>query len=426
MSAPLAALDRPALAPLWDAVHARLSTGLPVRSVRVGPLDDDQQSALADLLGLDRLPGDATTVRLDRLDAVLHSSFSVDTRTAVETLRGPVGDRAGVRATAERARRELWAWLAAHPVVAAEPALASWVADVGRAGVVDGSPQATRALLDTALRVIAALPADGAPLPTLADAVLGRTHALDDGTRLSTLVLRALAALYGVPAPTDADGRRALWERAGVANDEVSTQVLVAGLRPTGDDALSHALRLWARAGQASVVTLAQLRGCPGLRVSAGPVWIVENPSLVTMAIARFAASCPPLVCTAGWPSGAAIMLLRQLAASGAHLRYHGDFDGDGLRIAAHVMARTGAEPWRMATADYLAAASPQATGAPLPAVIDGPASLPAVGPVTAARPGQVSEAPWDADLAAALRARDLAVPEERVAPLLLADLVPT
>ncbi len=111
------------------------------------------------------------------------------------------------------------------------------------------------------------------------------------------------------------------------------------------------------------------------------------------MAIARFAASCPPLVCTAGWPSGAAIMLLRRLAASGAHLRYHGDFDGGGLRIAAHVMARTGAEPWRMATADYLAAVSPQETGSPMPAVIDGPASIPAVGPVTAARPGPARSA---------------------------------
>ncbi|OAA27486.1 TIGR02679 family protein [Frankia sp. EI5c] len=423
----LAALDRPGLAPLWDALHDRLSTGRPVTSVRVGPLDDDQQAGLADLFGLDRLPGPRATVRLDRLDARLTVAFGADTRTVVAILRGPIGDRAGSRAAAAHARDELWDWLAAHPVVAAEPALRTWAADARRAGLVDGSVDDTRALLDSALRVLAACPADGRPLPALADALLGHTHALDDGTRLSVLVLRGLAARYGGPAPTGAEERRALWERAGVASDALSAQVLVAGLRLTGDDPLSHALRLWADAGQASAVTLAQLRAFPGpraaeeggkARVGGEPggggtvaVGVVENPSVLAMAIARFGARCPPLVCTAGWPSAAAILLLRQLAQAGLRLRYHGDFDGDGLRIAAHVMARTGAVPWRMATADYLAA---------LPSVLEG--ERPEIVRV-AARPGQVSEAPWDADLAAAVRANDIAISEERLVPILLADL---
>ncbi|WP_268760546.1 TIGR02679 family protein [Protofrankia coriariae] len=269
--------------------------------------------------------------------------------------------------------------------------------------------------------------ADGQPLPAFADAVVGRTHALDDGTRLSTLVLRALAAIYGVAPPAGADERRALWERAGVASDALSAQVLVAGLRPVGDDPLSRALRLWAEAGQASVVTLAQVRACPGLRVVARRVWVVENPSLVTMAITRFGVACPPLVCTAGWPSSAAITLLRQLAASDADLRYHGDFDGDGLRIAAHVMTRTGARPWRMAAADYLAAVAAMPSEAvradAVPAAADHPAAAAPAGSTGVARPGHVTDAPWDQDLAAALRARDIAVPEERLADILLADL---
>ncbi|MCK9928265.1 TIGR02679 domain-containing protein [Frankia sp. Mgl5] len=455
------ALGGPALAPLWGAVHDRLSTGRPVTSVRVGPLGEDQQSALADLFGLDRLPGPRTTIRLDRLDALLTATFGVDTRAVAEALLGPIGDRAGSRAAAAHARSELWDWLTAHPVVVAEPALRPWAADARRAGLVDGSVDNTRALLGAALRVLAACPADGRPLPALADALLGRTHALDDGTRLSTLVLRGLAARYGVPAPTGAGERRMLWERAGVACDALSAQALVAGLRPTGDDALSRALRLWADVGQASIVTLAQLRACPGLRMAragtaraggeageagagreaeagrgrgangdagtgtgtgtgtgageerggAVTVGVVENPSVIAMAIGRFGARCPPLVCTSGWPSSAAVLLLHQLAQAGLRLRYHGDFDGDGLRIAAHVMARSGAVPWRMSTADYVAALPGAAT--PGSGTEDG----------RTARPGQVSEAPWDADLAQAVRAHNIAIYEERLVPILLADL---
>ncbi len=127
---------------------------------------------------------------------------------------------------------------------------------------------------------------------------------------------------------------------------------------------------------------------------------VVENPSVLAMAVHRFGPACPPLVCTAGWPNTAAVTLLRGLRAAGAQLCYHGDFDGEGLRIAAYVIDRTGALPWRMSTADYLDAVTDH--GPP---------------------PGRLTDAPWDPHLAVALAERGVAVPEERVAPVLLDEL---
>ena len=49
-----ATLRRPELLPVWQTVHGRLSSGRPVTRVRLGPLDETQREALADLLGLDR------------------------------------------------------------------------------------------------------------------------------------------------------------------------------------------------------------------------------------------------------------------------------------------------------------------------------------------------------------------------------------
>ncbi|HEY4006944.1 MAG TPA: hypothetical protein VGM60_17405, partial [Pseudonocardia sp.] len=48
--------------PLWRAAHQRLSSGQPVSAVQVGPLSDEQRGALADLLGLSRLPPEHTSV----------------------------------------------------------------------------------------------------------------------------------------------------------------------------------------------------------------------------------------------------------------------------------------------------------------------------------------------------------------------------
>jgi uncharacterized protein (TIGR02679 family) len=404
-----ARFDRPELAPLWSALRERLerSTG-PVRRVRLGPLSRDQRVAVADLLGLDRLPGETLTVPVDRLDAVLlQSPVSLDSRGVVEAIGGPLRDRAAERRAGEAARAELWAWLAGHPVVRAEPALSAWVQYARANGVVGGSAANTRELLGRVLAVLEQLPGDGGPLSEFAAQTCGDPHALDDGHRLTAYVLRALACLHDQPPPTTAAERRALWQRAGLECDALSTSVLVAGLRPQGDGPLAITMRAWSSAGQAVRLTLAQLRADPSIELG-GPAapraWIVENPSLVAKALDRFGSHCPPLICTSGWPNTAVVELLRRLHTAGTHLCCHADLDGDGLRIAAYVIAKTAAHPWRMTAADYLAA-------------------LPTVGP-TGLTPGRLTAVPWDPDLAPTLRAHGTAVPEERVADVLLEDLL--
>jgi uncharacterized protein (TIGR02679 family) len=392
-------LDSAALRPLWRAVHDRLSSGRQVSRVRVGPLDDEQQSAVADLLGDERLPGEYATVSVAALDELLVSSVGAGVREVVAALLGPLDDRTTRRALADAARAELWEWVTRHPVVAAQPALLEWVDAVRRVGLVGGSVERTRDELDRALRVVAALPATGVPLPVLAEAVLGDPHALDEGTRCGGLVLRALAALYGVDLPGDAQERRALWERAGVVEDELSSVVLVTGLRLGGVG--GGVLRICADAGHVAALTLAQVRATSFFGTPED-VWVFENPSVLAVAAARFGASCPPVVCTSGWPNSAVIVLLRGLTRAGATLHYHGDFDGEGVRIAAHVMARTGAVPWRMATDDYLLALGSARVGTSV---------------------GRVTEAPWDDGLADAMREHGLAVPEERVTARLLDEL---
>ncbi len=128
----------------------------------------------------------------------------------------------------------------------------------------------------------------------------------------------------------------------------------------------------------------------------------MENPSLLALAVRRFGPDCPPLVCTSGWPNSAAIHLLRLLADHGATLRYHGDFDGEGIRIAAYLLDKTPARPWRMTAADYRAAASRTPNGP---------------------HPGRLTEAPWDPELTRAMTEQGTAVVEELVADVLLADL---
>jgi uncharacterized protein (TIGR02679 family) len=399
MAEPRSPLLDPALAPLWQAVHARLSSGRPVGTIRSGQLDESGRAALADLLGLSRFPGPVPKVPLDRLELAVRAIAGTDIRTFVERTVGPIPDRAADRAAAAAARAELWAWLFDHEALRAQPALREWAETIRRAGT--SSLPRTRALLEQALLVLTHLPADGRPLPTVATEVLGDPHALDDGTPLAALVHRAMACLLDTPPPTNAEQRRALWERVGVTGDQLSVTVLTAGLRPAGQDLVSRLCRLSAAEGHATSLTLAQLRAAGTLAVEAGTaVHAVENPSVLALALARFGPTCPPLLCTSGWPNSAAIRLLRMLGGAGAAVRYHGDLDGEGVRIAAYVIAKTAATPWRMSAIDYRAAV--RETGRPA---------------------GRVTDAPWDAELGPLMRDLGVAVFEEQVADQLLEDM---
>ncbi|AIA00566.1 hypothetical protein SAZ_00635 [Streptomyces noursei ZPM] len=400
-------LRRPELLPVWQTLHDRLSSGRPITRVRLGPLDETQREALADLLGLDRLPDARPSVALARLEEAVTELSGCTVREVVAALVGPLGDRAGERRRQEDERAGLWTWLAGHDTVRAQPALADWAASCRASGLVGGSVERTRTLLTDALTVIAEFPGQAEPLPVFAARVLnGHAHALDDGVPLSTLVLRALAILYDTAPPQSAAERRALWSRAGVADDELSSTVLLGGLRPAGDGLLARVARLCTEAGQAASLTLAHVRSPGELTLPATPaplvVHVVENPSILALALRHFGSNCPPLVCTSGWPNSAAIQLLRLLAHQGAVLRYHGDFDGEGIRIAAYVLEKTGAHPWRMTAADYRSAVVCHTHGP---------------------QPGRITGAPWDPELAEAMAEHDIAVVEELVADVLLEDL---
>ncbi|MGW6025339.1 DUF2399 domain-containing protein [Streptomyces sp. NPDC055099] len=138
-------------------------------------------------------------------------------------------------------------------------------------------------------------------------------------------------------------------------------------------------------------------------RPSPPVVHAVENPSILALAVHRFGPDCPPLVCTSGRPNSAAIHLLRLLADHGAFLRYHGDFDGEGIRIAAYLLDKTPARPWRMSATDYRAAVARTPHGP---------------------EPGRLTEAPWDPELTRAMAEHGTAVVEELVADVLSADLI--
>ena len=331
-----------------------------------------------------------------------------------------------------------------------------------------------RLLAADAAACLVALPSAGEPLPLFARRVLGDAHGLDVSRPLGRLALSAISAILAasrseqsvddgaaggstavesaggdgeIPgehvAFDDSIGARELWAAVGVLLSSVASTVLCLGVPGRGGpspsvsepvlvvvaDATATALGAWRAAAIPVVLTLDQVRSGGVAALPPGEVvHVCENPSVVEVvaseALRRRAANRarpssgqprPVLVCTSGQPGAAVLELLRVLTGEGAGLRYHGDFDWAGLRIAATLATRHPWEPWRFGAADYVAAVrAHEEVGA-------GAEEYPRR--MLALR-GPESSSPWDPDLAESMRRHGLAIEEEEVVDQLVADLL--
>lgn len=366
-----------------------------------------QREAVDSLLGRKPTGGTAIAVRLEQLSRVLaHARLAGTLREAIEALTGPVANRRAIRDQSEAQ----WASLfeGARDCLGNDPAKISWLETVRSEGLLrrlsGGDMMQAGALMDHAVRVVSRLPEQGILLTTLAAEVAGDSHALDAGSPLSTLAIRAAAALAGEQEWSDAEARRRVWDEVGVVCDEYSAPVLVLNLYGDCSSLSGKLLSLCAQHGEPCRLTAGLLIRHPWVPIpakAAHGVYVCENPSVLAAAARVLGPKSSPLVCIDGQPSTAAHLLLRSLSKVGVQLRYHGDFDWGGIRIANLAMKRYGALPWRMSADDYLAAVRP--TGLRL-------ADRPVV-------------AQWDGALSDAMLRYRKAVHEEQIASLLLSDL---
>ena len=367
-------LADPVLLPVWQRLRAPLERG--VRTTRLTTLDRATRHALSGVLGRP-LVGDVPLV-LAEMSALLKDRAGLTLEQVVVAVTGPLRDRVGEKA------------LRAAPLEVLAAVDPGWSEDVRRSGLLTRVPDA-EVVARQAVAVRALLPASPARLRTeLAVAVTGDAHALDEGRALAAVVLRALAG--GAPLATP-DLRRKTWKEFGVLADTVSTSVLTLGLRPLASGAREQSLRDAADRGDPVHLTPWDLRRLD-VALGAGRVLVVENPSVLESFAVRHGGRFA-VVCTAGWPAAVALELLDRL---GVPLDYHGDFDWRGVEICNWLIERRGVQPWRMSAADYLAAAGG--------------------GPLT----GREAATPWDPALAAAMLERGLAVHEEQVVDVLLAE----
>ena len=403
-------LGGPGLTRLIDRLVSRLERGEPLTgTLTLQAATAEEREAVTGLLGRRPSRGESVSVDLDHLGAIIRdAAIAPDLKQAIETLRGPCVDRKSERQLL--AQRWSGVWDAALARAASRPELVPWVESLRADGTLRrisaGEPDAGNALIQLALSVVERLPCERVLLPEFAARTCGDSHALDPGSRISALVLRALAVQRGTSTPDEPAERRALWESFGVVCDELSAPALVLNLVGDPGTRLGHILGLFADNGEPCRISTKQLLREPAaFRAGVTPsvVYVCENVSVLAAAATRLGAACPPMICIEGQPRTASCLLVERLRAHGVRMLYHGDFDWAGVSIANLMHRRYGVEIWRMQTRDYNDAAA-----------------------LGTALEGSAVDAIWDDGLRHAMQHAGKAVHEECVVDALIDDLIGT
>lgn len=384
------------LSELRARLRSRYERGIETGIITLTQLSETERAALAGLLGRPLRQAASMRIDIDALDAALRRGGLADSLyRALEMLDGPITNRVAERASLQ----DRW------DVVrrACHGQLAMLQDDARGHGLLKrlarNDPASAAQLCEAAHCVLLRLPAAGVGRSRLAAEALGDAHALDQGRPVATLVLAVLRRQRNRDEADDTqyeETARATWADAGVLVNELARPALFLNL-PVAGAVLAQ--------GEPGYLSLRELlRAPPHWDVAARTVFVCENPNLVAIAADALGQRCAPLACTDGMPAAAQRTLLVQLAAAGAGLCYHGDFDWPGLRIGNWVMRQCNAQPWRYRASDYLAAVA-------------------AADERRRALGSDRCDAGWDAALAAAMQAGGRAIDEEAVADVLLADL---
>jgi uncharacterized protein (TIGR02679 family) len=210
-----------------------------------------------------------------------------------------------------------------------------------------------RRLIDALAKAVHRLPADPTvSLAKLSHDCAGDPHFFDLDTLAGARLVTAIAELAGQPEPTRPDLVRALLLDTGVIADRLTATVLLHQVHAVGDGPIDRRLR---DSDTPVALTLLDLTQTPPT-LARQTLTIVENPSVLEAAMAFH--SPLPLACTSGHLGSVDHTLLQLAVNQGVRLRYAGDLDDRGLKIAEYVRQNYGAELVAMDAATVTAAGS--------------------------------------------------------------------
>lgn len=192
-----------------------------------------------------------------------------------------------------------------------------------------------------ALDTLPVLTGDRCRKPVFAARITGNPHGLDKGEVFGKLFYSAILHILGIDTGDyRSEKMREVFRQAGLEDDDLSSNVIVAGLKTEREDPMEGLFES-ARVNLTPLILPLRFFEQKIEWYPFSEVYVVENPTVMSAILDAWdEPGLPPIVCTSGQPSVAALKLLDAFSAAGTKICYSGDFDGKGLEIGVGLYNR--------------------------------------------------------------------------------------
>lgn len=200
-------------------------------------------------------------------------------------------------------------------------------------------------------------------LAVLGAEVTKNPHCFDRQNAAGRLLISALSYLYREEEPVAQEDVLALYYKARIAPDDISSYTTCYGIHFYEGDREHEAYRHFVEKGEKYVLTLSNLSKLTGAYSKRKKVFIIENQMVFSQVCDEMVGEEYSVVCTSGQLKTASLFLIDLLLKSECKLYYCGDIDPEGIEIADRVLTRGKGKilPWRMTAQDYYRSLSDEA-----------------------------------------------------------------
>ncbi|MFS0644654.1 TIGR02679 family protein [Siminovitchia sp. 179-K 8D1 HS] len=254
------------------------------------------------------------------------------------------------------------------------PDQADWIDYIWKKGrgtraihqLYDENPGGLAETIDYVCRALSNLPSPQQyeRLPLFAQKITQNPHAFDLDQHGGRILLHALQfrlwkedVLPYIQGTLNSEEANELFQTFGLLRDDILNFVTCTGLKGEtryGEHAVLQAAQQMKTVLNLPLREVSRLTSCQPF--SGNTVFIVENSGVYSELLDRWPFhEPPPLLCTHGQFKLAALTLIDLLVAGDTFIYYSGDFDPEGLLMAARLMNRAPdrVHPWRFSAEDY-------------------------------------------------------------------------
>ncbi|MDF2472329.1 MAG: hypothetical protein K0R21_111 [Anaerocolumna sp.] len=180
-------------------------------------------------------------------------------------------------------------------------------------------------------------------LPVFAAEISGNPHYLDEGSDGDRLFTYALCKIWNVPYQdvSIAEQKAELLYKAGILKDELSNYTVCYNIKAwKKDNSLHEGIEGFRTSKETVIFTIETIKNLSKVEGLHNLIYVVENPSVFGSMKDSHQFEDASLMCTNGNLRLASLLTLDLLAKSNTNIYYAGDFDPEGILIAAKLKNR--------------------------------------------------------------------------------------